>query len=345
MCFSAHLSVRYHTVQEFNKGVYDYIIATDESSGKAEKDSEDEQEDEQGPRDSLSALGDTGQPSSRKRERSLSPQPGPSRPAKRKKKKTSDKEYGVTRGVDFVDVACVVNFDLPSSSKSYTHRVGRTARAGRTGMSLSFVVPTEEWGKNKVVGCLESSKDDETVFAKIEREQIARGNTIKEYQFDMQQVEAFRYRMEDALRSVTRSIIKEARIKELKTEILNSEKLKVSASVLRSCLWIAHWVQAHFEDNPLDLEYLRHDKPLHPMRVQAHMKHVPKYLLPRMAPGVGTQEGDFTTSNSSKPKVSFAPFRKPSSRRRGRGGGGRGGGRGGASSGSRKKTDPLKIFR
>ena len=340
LCISAHPFVRYHTVQEFNKGVYDYIIATDESSGKAEKDGKNEQEDEEGRQDSLSAVGDTGQPSSQKRERSLSPQAGPSRPVKRRKKKMSDREYGVTRGVDFVDVACVVNFDLPSSSRSYTHRVGRTARAGRTGMSLSFVVPAEEWGKNKVVGCLESSKEDETVFAKIEKEQIARGNTIKEYQFDMQQVEAFRYRMEDALRSVTRSIIKEARIKELKTEILNSEKLKVRTSVLCSCLWIAHWVQAHFEDNPLDLEYLRHDKPLHPMRVQAHMKHVPKYLLPRMAPVVGTQEGDSTTSNSSKPKVSFAPFRKPSSRHRGRGGG-----RGGASSGSKKKSDPLKIFR
>lgn len=62
---SPHLSVRYHTVQEFNKGVYDYIIATDESSGKAEKDSDDEQgpelEDEEGLRDSLSALADTGQ--------------------------------------------------------------------------------------------------------------------------------------------------------------------------------------------------------------------------------------------------------------------------------------------
>lgn len=218
-------------------------------------------------------------------------------------------------------------------------------------MSLSFVVPAEEWGKNKVVGCLESSKDDEIVFAKIEKEQVARGNPIKEYQFDMQQVEAFRYRMEDALRSVTRSTIKEARIKELKTEILNSEKLKVRTSVLCSCLRIAQRVQAHFEDNPLDLEYLRHDKPLHPMRIQAHMKHVPKYLLPHIAPVAGTQEGESTMSNSSEPKVGFAPFKKSSSRRRGRGGGGRGGagrggaGRGRAGSGSRKKSDPLKIFR
>lgn len=238
LCISVHLAVRYHTVQEFNKGVYDYIIATDESSGKAEKDSDNEQEDEEGLRDNPSTLEDTGMPNSstQKRERSLSPQARPSRPPKRRKKKKSDKEYGVTRGVDFVDVACVVNFDLPSSSKSYTHRVGRTARAGHTGMSLSFVVPAEEWGRNKVVGCLESTKNDEVVFAKIEREQAARANALKEYRFDMQQVEAFRYRMEDALRSVTRSIIKEARIKELKTEFLNSEKLKVRTSVLCSCL-------------------------------------------------------------------------------------------------------------
>ena len=40
------LNSRYHVVQEFNKGVYDYIIASDESSGKAEQDSDDEQEEE-----------------------------------------------------------------------------------------------------------------------------------------------------------------------------------------------------------------------------------------------------------------------------------------------------------
>lgn len=33
---------RYHIVQEFNKGVYDYIIATDESAGRGEMDSDDE---------------------------------------------------------------------------------------------------------------------------------------------------------------------------------------------------------------------------------------------------------------------------------------------------------------
>lgn len=92
---------------------------------------------------------------------------------------------------------------------------------------MSFVVPNLLWGKNKVVGCLPSAEKDEQVFSKIEKEQGARGSKIKEYNFDMKQVESFRYRMEDALRSVTRAAIREARIKELKTEILNSDKLKV----------------------------------------------------------------------------------------------------------------------
>lgn len=142
------------------------------------------------------------------------------------KARKRDHEYGVSRGIDFVAVACVINFDLPTSSKSYTHRVGRTARAGRSGTALSFVVPQDQWGKKKVVCCSTAEKDEE-VWRRIERDQKDRGG-VKEWKFDKKQVEGFRYRMEDALRSVTRGGIKEARIKEIKQEILNSDKLKVS---------------------------------------------------------------------------------------------------------------------
>lgn len=43
------------------------------------------------------------------------------------------------RGVDIAGLPVVVNYDLPRSATDYVHRIGRTARAGQTGMAVSFV--------------------------------------------------------------------------------------------------------------------------------------------------------------------------------------------------------------
>ncbi len=43
------------------------------------------------------------------------------------------------RGLDIDNIDCVVNFDLPRSPTDYIHRIGRTARAGKTGTSISFI--------------------------------------------------------------------------------------------------------------------------------------------------------------------------------------------------------------
>ncbi len=47
------------------------------------------------------------------------------------------------RGIDVTDIDHVINFDLPNEPENYIHRIGRTARAGKTGTALSFCDQTE----------------------------------------------------------------------------------------------------------------------------------------------------------------------------------------------------------
>lgn len=288
---------RLHIVEEFNKNVYNLLIATDETNdftvekdeeeedAKEEKQPEEKQPEDQEPKDQEGDVkADAKAPTK-----------------KQKKKLKRDKEYGVSRGVDFRNVACVLNFDLPTTSKAYVHRIGRTARAGKAGMALSFIIPENEVGKHRVAG-LPSAKKDDKVLRRIERQQSRNGFEIKPYQFDMKQVEGFRYRSEDAFRAVTAVAIREARVAELKNELINSDKLK-----------------RFFEENPQDLASLRHDKELHPSRVQSQLKRVPEYLLPASARS-GTKD------------LGFVPFRKnkvlKNKKKR-----------------SGRKADPLKSFK
>ncbi|MFF4619648.1 DEAD/DEAH box helicase [Nonomuraea jabiensis] len=68
------------------------------------------------------------------------------------------------RGIDIDDVTHVVNYDCPTDDKTYVHRIGRTGRAGRTGISVTFV----EWEEltrwkmiNQMLG-LEFAEPEET---------------------------------------------------------------------------------------------------------------------------------------------------------------------------------------
>lgn len=321
---------RIHVVEEFNKGVYDIIIASDEhealgSEARQAKNTKEEaskgtnaqavklsvQEVETKADDVPADTAEASQQAEDVPEASPQPQPKKKKPRKPPKR---DKEYGISRGIDFRNVACVLNFDLPRTSKSYTHRIGRTARAGQTGMALSFAVPHALYRKHKPTS-IPSAQHDDAVLATITAHQARRGKAVQPYHFDMAQVDAFRYRMGDALRAVTRVAVREARTRELRQELLKSEKLK-----------------RHFEENPEDLRHLRHDGELRAARVQPHLKHVPDYLMPSNGTkGIAGREIGFVGLR----KESENRIRKARLRNRMKG---KGKGKG------VKRADPLKTF-
>lgn len=247
------LNSRSHILQTFNKGMFDHLIATDDVSDARE------QEKDTDPRNG-------------RRQDSEGP--------KRKKRKvlvTKDEEFGVTRGIDFRGVETVINYDMPPTVQGYVHRVGRTGRAGRSGCAISLVTPAEEHLLNELMtlGPGEHGREEAP-------EELAKGPTGRD-QEDVEDgdtgqaasqvflaryphihpssVEALRYRAEDVLRSLTKQVIKEARARELRLEVLNSKALK-----------------EYFGDHQAEQMLLRHDKPLHKGVQAVHLKHIPGYM-------------------------------------------------------------------
>ncbi|XP_076103216.1 putative ATP-dependent RNA helicase DDX56 isoform X1 [Mytilus galloprovincialis] len=250
------VSSRCHIVTQYNEGLYDYIVASDETL-------------------------------------LMNPKTNPNEPTKKKHKQIKrDKEYGVSRGIDFQNVSNVINFDFPATVDTYIHRVGRTARGDNQGTALSFVNMKEMKSLAEVEEALaESTPDGDNVF--------------KPYNFRMEEIDGFKYRAKDAMRAVTKVAIREARLKEIKIEILTSQKLK-----------------SYFEDNPRDLQVLRHDKSLHTVKSSSHLKDVPDYLIPQTLKnlsGRGRQARSGNKQFSRGPTQTEKKFRK-------------------------RKADPLKSF-
>ncbi|OQN96400.1 hypothetical protein B0A48_17652 [Cryoendolithus antarcticus] len=306
---------RLHVVEEFNKGVYDVLIAADErevaesGSRKVKKSEDDDIEDiEDAAEEEIKGVDDVDVDATK---------PVVAPPAKKQRKTGNDREFGVSRGIDFRHVACVLNFDLPTSSKSYTHRIGRTARAGQKGMALSFYVPAELFRKHRPTSILQCQYD-EKVLARITAHQEKHGAKLEEWQFDMEKLTGFRYRLTDALRAVTRIAIREARTKELRQELINSTKLA-----------------RHFEEHPEDLRHLRHDTESHAVRLQPHLKHVPEYLLPSGGKAAVQQDVGFVEFRKDERAGNKIRKAREVNRKRGKGA---------IMKGKRTAGDPLKSL-
>ena len=231
---------------------------------------------------------------------------------RRKRGKGVKREYGMSRGIDFLDVSTVINVDFPTSVASYIHRVGRTARAGKAGTAISLVTSAD-------LPQLEALLAHQTQQAA--QSMLDAKPTLQPLSFNAADIEAFRYRVEDVSRAVTHSLVQQTRTDEMRRELVNSERLK-----------------AWYEDRPDDWTHLmRADRRTKGSKIQKHLTHVPDYLVPK---GMTSDElGGGETGSMGRGEEAAAG----GGGRGGRGGKRRGGGGGGGGgSGRGRRDDPLK---
>lgn len=90
-----------------------------------------------------------------------------------------------SRGLDIPNVDMVLNFDIPSHGKDYVHRVGRTARAGKSGRSIAFVTQYDVEAYQRLESLIgqrlpEFPAEEDTVLVLLERVSEAQRLASKE---------------------------------------------------------------------------------------------------------------------------------------------------------------------
>ncbi|KNB46670.1 RNA helicase [Blastocystis sp. subtype 4] len=293
---------RNNIIYQFNRGLFDYLIATDEgivsnedtepvtseSKNDEEEDGdllkEDEEEKEVLKEDDDLLKEDEEEDGDLLKEDEeseideedglfdMSDEEAPSLDEEKEDESLKDEgEYAISRGIDFENVSAVVNYSLASSVASYIHRIGRTARAENLGTALSFVDMNHP--------------EEKLILTEIQKHNPPRdGHPVpQKLPFDVKEIESFTYRVEDVKRGINKKLIKDTRVMELRREALNSAKLKM-----------------HFEDNPQELKMLQHGAAKKLIRPQPHLKDIPDYLIPDvLKPKVTVKD----TTNSRREKM------------------------------------------
>ncbi|KAF0991199.1 hypothetical protein HZS_7036 [Henneguya salminicola] len=158
------------------------------------------------------------------------------------------RHFSASRGIDFINVETVINFNFPPTISSYIHRVGRTARANSVG--IAFTLFTYE--NPELLVSLQSFIDKNS------------DSKLLPFKFRMDFVEGFRYRVEDSIKSITKSAITNERRTEIKQEIYGSQKF-----------------QDHFKKNPHDKLILKSNGISKKNKIAQHTDKLPDYLIPQ----------------------------------------------------------------
>jgi len=114
------------------------------------------------------------------------------------------------RGIDVNDVTHVINYSLPDEMENYTHRRGRTARAGKTGVSIS-IINGKELGKirqiERVIGKKFIKAEIPTGFDVVERQLFALVHKVHNVEVNEQQIEVYIPRIMDEFKELSKEDI------------------------------------------------------------------------------------------------------------------------------------------
>ncbi|RNL78897.1 DEAD/DEAH box helicase [Nocardioides marmorisolisilvae] len=103
------------------------------------------------------------------------------------------------RGLDVPRISHVINHDIPTDTESYVHRIGRTGRAGRSGVAISFVTPRE----NHLLRAIE--KTNRTTLVEMRLPTVSDVNAFRVQKF----TEAIGQAMDDSQHALFRDLIED----------------------------------------------------------------------------------------------------------------------------------------
>ncbi|MEZ2337460.1 DEAD/DEAH box helicase [Mucilaginibacter sp. RCC_168] len=111
------------------------------------------------------------------------------------------------RGIDVNDVTHVINYSLPDEIENYTHRSGRTARAGKTGVSIS-IVNGKELGKirqiERVIGKKFSKAEIPTGFDVCEKQLFSIVHKVHNVTVNEEQIEQYLPRIIEEFKDISK---------------------------------------------------------------------------------------------------------------------------------------------
>ncbi len=114
------------------------------------------------------------------------------------------------RGIDVQDVTHVINYTLPDEIENYTHRSGRTARAGKTGVSIA-IINMKEIGKIRIIERIIKKKFTEgkvpTGFEACEKQLFSLVKKVHEVEVNEEAIEAYMPKIYEELQDLSKEDI------------------------------------------------------------------------------------------------------------------------------------------